>query len=310
MPALIAALVFFGLAVSTYGVVLLMRAREERLQILAKIGYDDAPTGLREGEFRVNTLKGRAIKLADVIGKAAKPRTEGEMSHVRALFLRAGLRTENALVVFFGMKTLLAVLFPACLLSLKLAVSLYLAPAQLAVAGVMLVFMGFYTPNFWLSMKIARRKEKMMSGFPDALDLLVVCTEAGLGLDAALKRVGAEMKLSNTVVSDEFRTLNLELRAGKSRPDALRNLALRTAIEDVNSLATLLIQTDRFGTSVGQALRVHAEAMRTRGAQKTEEMAAKLPVKLLFPTVFCIFPSVLLVILGPALIQAFRGLAQ
>jgi tight adherence protein C len=145
-------------------------------------------------------------------------------------------------------------------------------------------------------------------GLPDALDLLVVCAEAGMGLDAAMKRVGEEMKLSNKTINEEFRLLNLELRAGKSRKDALKNLALRTDLEEMNSLITLLVQTDRFGTSVAQALRVHYDAMRTRRTQRVEELAAKLPVKLLFPTIFCIFPSLFLVILGPGLLQAFRTL--
>jgi tight adherence protein C len=165
---------------------------------------------------------------------------------------------------------------------------------------------GFYLPNLWLSLKIARRKEALTIGLPDALDLLVVCAEAGMGLDAAMKRVGEEMKLSNRTISEEFKLLNLELRAGKSRKDALKNLSLRADLEEVNSLITLLVQTDRFGTSVAQALRVHSDAMRTRRTQKVEEIAAKLPLKLLFPTVFCIFPSLFLVILGPALLQAFR----
>jgi tight adherence protein C len=312
MPLLIAALVFFGFAVSTLGLVLLLRARDERRQILAKVGYDEAGAGFHDGDLptRGNGLKGRAVRLAHVLGRAAKPKTEGDTLHLRALFMRAGLGTENAIASFFGAKVLLAVLFPLCLLLARVTAPLFLGPAQLFAAAVMLAAVGFYIPNLWLTTKIARRKEKMLAGFPDALDLLVVCTEAGLGLDAALRRVGAEMKFSNAVVSDEFGMLNLELKAGKSRADALRNLASRTAIEDMNSLATLLIQTDRFGTSVGQALRMHAELMRTRRAQKAEEMAAKLPVKLLFPTVFFIFPSVLLVILGPALIQAFRGLGQ
>jgi tight adherence protein C len=135
---------------------------------------------------------------------------------------------------------------------------------------------------------------------------MVVCTEAGMGLDAALKRVGEEIRLSNKVLSDEFRILNLELRAGKSRASVLRSLGKRIGLEDVDSLVTLLIQTDKFGTSVGRALRVHSDAMRTKRMQKVEEVAAKLPVKLLFPTVFCIFPALFLIILGPAIIRVMR----
>jgi len=172
--------------------------------------------------------------------------------------------------------------------------------------SVTLALIGFYLPNLWLRLKIARRKEKIIKGFPDALDLMVVCVEAGVGLDAAIYRVGEEMKLSNKVLSEEFKLLSLELRAGKQRGEALRNLALRTDLEDVNSLMTLLIQTEKFGTSIAQALRVYSDSMRTKRYQRAEEMAAKLPVKLVFPLVFFIFPSLFIVILGPAAIRIVR----
>jgi tight adherence protein C len=148
----------------------------------------------------------------------------------------------------------------------------------------------------------------MLEGFPDALDLMVVCVEAGMGLDAAINRVGEEMKLRNAVVSEEFRLMGLELRAGKLRRDALRNLGIRTGLDDVKSLMTLLIQTDKFGTSVAQALRVHSDSMRTKRYQKAEEIAAKLPVKLVFPLILFIFPSLFVVIIGPAVIRIFRVL--
>jgi tight adherence protein C len=157
-------------------------------------------------------------------------------------------------------------------------------------------------------MRISNRKEKMQQGLPDALDLMVVCVEAGTGLDAAINRVGEEMKLSNEVLSEEFRLMSMELRAGKQRRNALKNLALRTDLEDVSSLVTLLIQTEKFGTSLAQALRVHSDSMRTKRFQKAEEIAAKLPVKLMFPLVLFIFPSIFVVILGPAAIRIFRTL--
>jgi tight adherence protein C len=174
--------------------------------------------------------------------------------------------------------------------------------------SVLLALIGFYLPDLWLRMRIARRKEEILKGFPDALDLLVVCVEAGVGLDAAINRVGEEMKLSDKVLSEEFRLLSLELRAGKLRRDALRNLALRTDLEDVSSFVTLLIQTDKFGTSVAKALRVHSDSMRTKRQQRAEEIAAKLPVKLVFPLILFIFPSLFVAILGPAAIRIFRVL--
>jgi tight adherence protein C len=146
----------------------------------------------------------------------------------------------------------------------------------------------------------------MTEGLPEALDMMVVCVEAGMGLDAAINRVGEEIALSNKVVGEEFRLLSLELKVGKQRKDALRSLAMRTDLEDVNSLVTLLIQTERFGTSIGQSLRVHSDSMRVKRQQKAEEIAAKLPVKLLIPLILFIFPSLFVTILGPAVIRIIR----
>lgn len=148
----------------------------------------------------------------------------------------------------------------------------------------------------------------MLKGFPDALDLMVVCVEAGMALDSAVSRVGEEMRLSNKALSEEFKQVSLELRAGMPRRDALRNLAVRTDLEDVNSLVGLLIQTDKFGTSVAQALRVYSDTMRTKRAQRAEEMAAKMPVKLMIPLILFIFPSILVTIIGPAAIKILRYL--
>jgi tight adherence protein C len=171
-----------------------------------------------------------------------------------------------------------------------------------------LALIGFYLPDLYLKLMIRGRKQQIVLGFPDALDLLVVCVEAGMGLDAAISRVADEINLSSRVISEEFRILNLELRAGKSRLDALRNLGTRTDVEDVRSFSTLLIQTDRFGTSVAQALRVHSDAMRTQRYQKAEELAAKLPVKMMFPLILFIFPAIFVVIVGPAAIQIYNAI--
>jgi len=180
--------------------------------------------------------------------------------------------------------------------------------SQFILVSAILLVVGFYLPNLFLLVKISGRKEKIQKGLPDALDLMVVCVEAGTGLDAAIQRVGEEMKMTNSVLSDEFRLMGMELRAGKQRQEALRNLAMRTDLDDVRSLTTLLIQTDKFGTSLGQALRVHSDSMRTKRFQRAEEIAGKLPVKLIFPLVLFIFPAMLVVVLGPAAIRVYRVL--
>ena len=160
----------------------------------------------------------------------------------------------------------------------------------------------------WLRKTIARRQDALQRAIPDALDLMVVCVEAGLGLDQAIGRVGEEVKRTHPTLGDELNLLALELRTGVTRQEALRNLAHRTDLEEVRNLVAILVQTDRFGTSIGQALRVHADSMRTTRRLKAEELAAKLPVKLLLPLIFFIFPSMFIVTIGPACIRMVRVL--
>jgi len=167
---------------------------------------------------------------------------------------------------------------------------------------------GYYAPALWLRRTISRRKETIMRALPDALDLMVVCVEAGLGLDQAINRVADEIKLSHKELSEEFHLLGLELRTGVARTDALRNLSRRVDLEEIKSLIALLVQTDRFGTSIGQALRVHSDAMKVSRQMKAEERAAKIPVKLLLPLILFIFPSVFVAILGPGVIRIIRTL--
>lgn len=307
-PILISLLVFATVVLLSVAGAMFLQSRYERQRIVAKIRDDRTLTPVQTAETTPQDEGFRAgiLRLAQNLGNRVKPKDEETVSHMQGLFLQAGLRGRNALVIFFGMKVILAVFLLACFLVIQLFTFPDMDFLPTAAIAILVTAVGFYIPNFWLNFVVRRRREKMILGFPDALDLLVVCAEAGMGLDSALRRVGEEIRLSNKVVSDEFRMLNLELRAGKSRRDALRNLAARTGLEDVNSLTTLLIQTDKFGTSVAQALRVHTDSMRTKRTQRLEEIAARLPVKLLFPTIFCIFPSLFLVILGPALIQAFR----
>ena len=167
---------------------------------------------------------------------------------------------------------------------------------------------GYYAPSLWLRKTIARRQDALQRAIPDALDLMVVCVEAGLGLDQAIGRVGEEVKRTHPTLGDELNLLALELRTGVTRQEALRNLAHRTDLEEVRNLVAILVQTDRFGTSIGQALRVHADSMRTTRRLKAEELAAKLPVKLLLPLIFFIFPSMFIVTIGPACIRMVRVL--
>jgi tight adherence protein C len=240
------------------------------------------------------------------LGEMAKPKEERNLSRLHTKFLQAGFRGVSPPIIFFGAKVFLAILLALIPSLIKLFTVESLPALSLMFFSVMLALIGWYLPDVWLRVRINRRKEEILHGFPDALDLMVVCVEAGIGLDAAIIRVGEEMKLSCKALSEEFKLMSLELRAGKLRQDALRNLALRTDLEDVSSLVTLLVQTDKFGTGVGPALRVHSDSMRTKRHQRAELMAAKLPVKLVFPLVFFILPSLFVVLMGPAVIKIFR----
>jgi tight adherence protein C len=248
----------------------------------------------------------RLFKFLETVGEAAKPKNFEELSQLRKTLIKAGYRRVDAPLVFFGAKLCLAGALAVIFSLLRASVIPTLPYAQTMMFFVLAAVGGFYAPTVWVRLKTRRRQQAIMEGFPDALDLMTVCVEAGLGLDAAMNQVAEEVRLNHKVLSEELKLVNLELRAGQSRQNALRNLSLRTDLEDINNFVTLLIQTDNFGTSIGQALRVHSDTMRTKRHHRAEETAAKLPVKLLFPLIFFIFPSMFVVIMGPAVIQVIR----
>lgn len=307
MDILIAALVFVSVVLLLTGMAYYASFVMQRRKLISKIQHADEEflrtTTPDEGE---NTVKEWFLTAISSLGAYLKPKKQDEISNIRKKFLKAGLRNHNAPLVFFGFKAFLAIVLVSGVFLLKILVIKAIPNHIFIFLSVLVALIGFYLPEIWLRIKTDRRREQILLGFPDALDLMVVCVEAGMGLDAAISRVGEDMQMSNKVLSDEFKLMSLELRAGKTRQDALRNFAMRTDLEDVSSLMTLLIQTDKFGTSVAQALRVYSDTMRTKRYQRAEEMAAKLPVKLLFPLIFFIFPSLFVVILGPAAIRIFR----
>ena len=169
---------------------------------------------------------------------------------------------------------------------------------------------AYYMPTRWRGRKIDLRRAEIRNGLPDATDLLIVCLEAGSGLDQALARVAEELEIAYPALAKELEIIGAETRAGKPRIEAFKNFAERTKVDDVRSLVAMLVQSDRFGTSLGQALRTHADTSRTKRRQRAEERAAKLSVKLLFPLVFCLFPAFFTVVLGPAMVQIYRQFVQ
>ena len=248
----------------------------------------------------------RVARATKPLAKLSVPDAGYESSSLRRRFLNAGIRNAAAPVAFFGLKTVLA-------LGLPMVAFIGLTLARTQVRGVELLLLllvasaiGYYLPNYLLSKAIATRQREIFENFPDALDLMTVCMEAGLGTEAAMNKVAEDMVHKSPTLADELRLVNLELRAGSPRDRALRNLAMRTGVEEVEGFVTMIIQADRFGTSIAQSLRVHSETVRTLRRQKAEETASKIPLKLLFPLIFCIFPALMLVIIGPAIIQMVR----
>jgi tight adherence protein C len=229
-----------------------------------------------------------------------------ENSALRMRFLNAGIRSASAPLTYFGLKTVLAFGLQLLGFVLLLAAQATLRGAGLLFVLVLLSALGYYLPNAVLAQAVARRQRAIFEAFPDALDLMTVCMEAGLGTEAALTKVAQEIVHNSPVLSEELHLVNLELRAGSSRERALRNLSLRTGVEEVEGFVSMIIQAERFGTSIAQSLRVHSDTVRTRRRQKAEETAKKIPLKLLFPLIFCIFPALMLVIMGPAVIQMVR----
>lgn len=252
----------------------------------------------REASLRQRHKESAQKAIANV-GKLL-PSSTKQLSRTARLMIRAGYRRPEAIMMMQGVKVLL----PAALVSLVYFTGLYKQNpmAILATAGIG----GYALPEVWLTWRVRRRQHRIRLGLPDGLDLLVVCVEAGLGLDQAVMRVAQELHVAHPELCDEMQLVNLQMRVGKSRIESLRDWAVRTGVEDIKALVAMLIQTDRFGTSLAQSLRVHSDTLRTKRRQRAEEAAAKAPVKMVPALVFFIFPALFVVILGPAAISLVR----
>jgi tight adherence protein C len=244
-------------------------------------------------------LRERLEQALDPLSKAI-PLSPSDVSRTRRWLIQAGYREPRHMTIYVGSR--LACAFVA--LVAVLATSGLNSPLLL----VSVTAFGFFLPRFALKRKIQARQQRIKLALPDALDLTVICVEAGLALDQAMMRVGQDLHHAHPDLSEEFHFVNLEMRAGKPRAEALRNLVERTGVDDIRSLVGTLIQTDRFGTSVAQALRVHSDSLRTERRQRAEEQAAKTTIKMVIPLVLFVLPSIIFVTLGPAVIQLVRTL--
>ena len=224
------------------------------------------------------------------------PKSQVEVSVVQQRLIRAGYRKDSAVKFFYGAK----VLVPLTLCAAALASGLGNASPFFVYAAALGI--GFLAPDFWLGRMISKRQTRIRLGLPDVLDLLVICIEAGLGLDQAAARTAQELSRSQPAISDELGIVVLEQRAGRPRSDAWRHMAERTDVDIVRNLVTMLVQSEQFGTSIAKTLRMHSDTLRTKRVQSIEELAAKTTVKLIFPLVLFIFPCLFLVTVGPAII--------
>jgi tight adherence protein C len=234
------------------------------------------------------------------------PPSPRNVRRLRRRLIQAGHVNENAVTIYRAIRLITALLMPT--LTFFFLTVVLRKPIDTSTIGLTVVALGYglFLPSFLLSRKISNRQNRITRALPDALDLMVVCVEAGLGLNAALHRVGREMELVEPALSEELAITNREIRAGKPRDEALRNLGDRTGVDDVKSLVAMLVQTDRFGTSIADSLRVFADSMRTKRRQRVEELVAKAAIKLIFPLLLFIFPALLIVLMGPALIRIYE----
>lgn len=251
----------------------------------------------------LSTVQQTGISLGSMVEHFEQilPKSQAEISVVLQRLVRAGFRAKSAVNVFYGCKVLLPILLCGAALVTGIA---NFSPFFIYV---MAIALGYVAPDFWLTKRISARQSKIRRGLPDVLDLLVICIEAGLGMDQATARAAEELSKAQPELSDEFGIVVLEQRAGRPRSEAWKHLAERTGVDSVRNLVSIVVQSEQFGTSIAKTLRVHSDSLRTQRVQTVEEQAAKTTIKLLFPLVFFIFPALFLVTLGPAVISMMES---
>ena len=249
------------------------------------------------------------VRIIKCFGRFTSPEEGERLSRTKMALFKAGYRRENAPILFCGSRTFLAILF-LIIVGVLLFCFADFTNGQTMFCALLAAAAGFYLPNLWIRWKTGKRTEQIRNGFPDMLDLLVVCVGAGLGLDAALDRVGREIGITSQALGEELKLLNLEIRAGRSRKEALKDLSERTGLEEISSLVTLINQSEELGTSIIQTLRVHSDTMRTKRRMRAETIAAKIPVKLTFPLICFILPCFMVVMAGSAVISMIRVFAM
>lgn len=296
--------VFLAITLGAWGALTVLASRssdaEDRLRrLMDRSRQNKGPsTHLIRQQDRIQK---RFTEAANKLAGAVQPKDEASISKIRTTLINAGFRNPNALQIFMTIKLI------GLLIGLGIAIPPVFMQVGLTAKGVVYILLsggvGYYLPGFLVERLKKKRQEAIFLGLPDALDLMVVCVEAGLGFDAAMRRVTTELATAFPVLCDEFNISNFQVQMGRPRKEVLRDLGIRTGVDDVRTLAAVIIQAERFGSSIGTALRVQSDAMRTRRRQLAEERAAKTAVKIMIPLILFIFPGVFVVLVGPAGIQ-------
>ncbi|HXN45042.1 MAG TPA: type II secretion system F family protein [Bryobacteraceae bacterium] len=301
---LLGLILFLSLTIVITAVGYFLWARPSRFQ--KRLGSLEEPTPAMT--LNTSDAAGRAwiIRVVETIGEKI-PLSPQEAGMARRTLIAAGYRSDRAVTIYYGVKVLMAIGF--VILAGVIWANIQNPMLRLMVWPA-LAALGFFVPNLGLDMLVSRRQERIRFALPDALDLMVVCMEAGLGLDQAINSVSKELHLTHKDLSDELGLVTLEMRAGKRRVEALKNLAARTGESELSKLVATMVQADRFGTSVAESLRTHSDFMRVKRRQAAEERAAKVGVKLVFPIFFFIMPAIMLVAAGPGIMQMVRGMAR
>lgn len=260
------------------------------------------------GSGPLGRVSGRWTRVVDAVSKLSVPSDSGYETEQRLQFIRAGLRNPYSARVFHALRASLTLGLPAIVWSLMGSIAPEATAAQAALYILLAAVAGYYVPGMWLDSRTSARQAEIRDALPDMIDLLVICAESGLGMDAAINRVSREMARNSKALAEEFYLVALETRAGATRIAALKNLARRVHIDDLYDLVAMLVQADKFGTSLGESLRIQADIMRIKRMQRAEESAAKVPAKMLLPLVLLIFPVLMIVLIGPAAIQMMTAM--
>ncbi len=303
MILLIVVLASFAVMLTVLAVSQIVPARDRSIsRKLSELGEIASSRSVAQKRRRQTKRQQLEVWL-ESMGDAVASRRE-DVGAVRSKLLQAGFRSPRAVSIFFGLRVLSVVL--GLVLIAVFSPSLGFSGTQRVVWIAAAAAVGWLLPSALLSRRVRLRQKELQKALPDTLDMLVVCVEAGLGLNQAIVRVSDEIETISSVMSEELQIVNLEIRAGTPREDALRHLGERTGLKDIKGLVSMLIQTDRFGTSIAQALRVHSDDLRTKRRQRAEEAAAKTTIKLVIPLALFIFPAIFVVILGPAIMHVLR----